>query len=129
MKEEAQRIKIAEACGWKYDPTASPDMKYVGIMCWIRPGNSEWQTEQVPDYLNSLDAMHAAEKALDTQQRESYFWNLLDATSYKGPVIDGLDGNNGGFELISMPAAQRAEALLRTLNLWEDEHTSQPSSI
>lgn len=108
MKLEEQRIAIAEACGWKYDPTAAPDMKYVGIMCWIRPGNSDWQTEQVPDYLNDLNAMHEAEKVLGSIQQNRYI-----------SILSGITSDVEMEGVTFATAAQRAEAFLKTLNLWK----------
>ena len=54
MTPEAQRIAIAEACGWKTgyrDPEA-------------------WHP--LPDYLNDLNAMHESEKVLTNEQLEVY---------------------------------------------------------
>jgi len=129
MKPEEQRIAIAKACGWRlrwqnmgggvlFD--AKPRGHYWEV--WSPPtfrySRDPDETIEPPDYLNDLNAMHEAEKVLTPKQRDSYFWELLEATSYCGLVIDGLDGNNGGFEFISMSAPQRAEAFLRTLNLY-----------
>ena len=58
MTPEAQRIAIAEACGWKTgyrDPEA-------------------WHP--LPDYLNDLNAMHDAEKVLTSEQVTSYVYSL-----------------------------------------------------
>ncbi len=116
MTPEQQRIAIAEACGWRYDTTAAPDMKYVGIMCWIRPGNDDWRTEQVPDYLNDLNAIHEAEKVLTIAQRIQYKQQI-------GVVMSG--GSVGRaipdwWLIHEASPAQRAEAFLRTLNLWKE---------
>jgi hypothetical protein len=81
MSPEAQRIAIAEACGWtRYFPEST-----------------------LPDYLSDLNAMHEAEKVLTPEQGWEYAQNLV------------VDGGRGWFAT----AAQRAEAFLRTLNLWE----------
>ena len=109
MSPEQQRIAIAEACGWKYDPAAAPNMKSIGIMCWIRPGNDAWQTERVPNYLNDLNAMHEAEATLTLRQRFAFRTFLIKAHRNKEyPDV----------RAISSTAAQRAEAFLKTLNLW-----------
>jgi hypothetical protein len=63
--------------------------------------------ELIPDYLTDLNAMHEAEKVLTTADlRESYenfmFWD-----------------EKGKYPLWGATATQRAEAFLRTLNLWK----------
>jgi hypothetical protein len=58
MTPEAQRIAIAEACGWRtkrsvtFDPSGT-------ILPFSGP-------PAYPDYLNDLNAMHEAEKMLKT---------------------------------------------------------------
>lgn len=85
MTPEQQRIKIAEACGWK------PDKRGLG---WLSP-HGYYAPE--PDYLNDLNAMREAEKVLTDEQLEEYFTRIHKNFS----------------------ASQRAEAFLRTFNLWK----------
>ena len=99
MKPEEQRIAIAEACGWisfknGTDGFAPRDRK-INILCDIY--------DPLPDYLNDLNAMHEAEKVLNSEHWDNYC-----------AILDKLDGPS-----ISATAAQRAEAFLRTLNLWK----------
>ena len=63
MTPEAQRIAIAEACGWSYEKneTYAPD----GAFWWSK--NPEF-----PDYLNDLNAMHEAENTLTYEQLNEY---------------------------------------------------------
>ena len=109
MTPEQQRIKIAEACGWKFHPlTEHPytqEEKAAAIMCWVRPGNDSWRTGCVPDYLNDLNAMHEAEKMLDFNQLR----DMEDNVSFRFAVLP-----------FHSTAAQRAEAFLRTLDKWEE---------
>lgn len=120
MKAEAQRIAIAQACGWRYHN----DGDYVWL---ILPNGSKrlghgdrahkeyWECdiESLPDYLNDLNAMHAAEGVLSEDQWRS--WEHVAAT---------LSFPRGSTPLAiwiaRMTAAQRAEAFLRTLNLWTE---------
>lgn len=110
MIPEAQRIAIAKACGWKiwasYDDGSifydSPE-NYSGGNILARYPDLDG-SNKLPDYLNDLNAMHEAEKKLTTDE----LWDYCDL----------LDGLNGGH---IATAAQRAEAFLRTLNLWTDE--------
>ena len=104
MKPEQQRIAIAEACGWK------PDKRGLG---WLSP-HGYYAPE--PDYLNDLNAMHEAEKVLTEDQLSDY-----------GAFLKGKDNESVSLyapehreiaKVAMASAAQRAEAFLRTLNLW-----------
>jgi len=115
MTPEAQRIAIAEACGWRNVRKEPPFDKP-----WDAPlGTSPRATysgegfEKVPDYLRDLNAMHEAETVLDGYLMHRYASELLALT---GPPSSG-----GSFSHIHSTAAQRAEAFLRTLNLWKIE--------
>ncbi len=100
MNTEQQRIAIAEACGWtfinqvdKHPHGLPPD------------GRKDRYTSPLPDYLNDLNAMHKAEKVLESNQEQSYFELLHDIA--------------GNLNFYRATAAQRAEAFLKTLNLWK----------
>lgn len=112
MKPEQQIIAIAKACGWR--KMAAP--KELGFgegapnKCW-------YFTHQLPDYLNDLNAMHEAEKMLQTPTGNylcKTWWN------YRSNLIDicERDSEEQGCKHLSATAAQRAEAFLKTLNLW-----------
>ena len=107
MNPDQQRIAIAEACGWRIkrrDITGfnvwEPDAKLPAQLC----NNLE---NKIPDYLKDLNAMHDAENVLTNEQ----WWLFVEfLTEIRG----------GGVALcISATAAQRAEAFLKTLNLWK----------
>jgi len=107
MNPEAQRIAIAEACGWKSPKHPEvieaikdwPHSRDRGIW-WMKPNSKEfaWLTD-VPDYLNDLNACHEMEKVLDGSQILSYLV-LLQPNWFP-------------------TAAQRCEAFLITLGLWK----------
>ena len=103
MTPEAQRIAIAEACGWRC--TASFKGAFA---CWVRPDGMDHQTELLPDYLNDLNAMHEAEKTLTyAQGGQMTVWiQHMNCAGY-GPQLFAT-------------APQRAEAFLRTLGKWEE---------
>ncbi len=105
MKKEQQRIKIAEACGYKYLESYGWFDKD-GETYYI--GNEDIVSPQIPDYLNDLNAMHEAEKVLTAEQRRSYVNRIFNL-----PVSE-CESNTFA------TAAQRAKAFLRTLNLWEE---------
>ncbi len=121
MTPEQQRIAIAEACGWTdirrpcdsnyHDlPTDTLRILYSRV-CGIPPGWVHSQNSRpLPDYLNDLNAMHEAEKLLKSEQHFTFQVELarvINTTTY--PL---------NFALLHATATQRAEAFLRTLNLY-----------
>lgn len=111
MKPEEQRIAIAKACGWTdidlfqlrkgddkpwYTWGAAPDN-------WHGEDCAPW----LPDFLNDLNAMHEAEKFLIERLLEMEYRETL------GDIV-------GQYQCIwHATASQRAEAFLKTLNLWQ----------
>lgn len=109
MNTEAQRIAIAEACGWTFDDGRV-----------INSSGHEWKMlgmSAVPRYLTDLNAMHEAEKVLKGNKFVDYIRRLHQDVFNSDP--ESLT-NGELWELIHATAAQRAEAFLRTLNLWDD---------
>ena len=101
MTDEQINAAIAEACGWTnvnatHRSGKAPDADYVG-------------SEFIPDYCTDLNAMHEAEKVLDSGELfRGYYLALYDITkSTRMPVC--------------ATARQRAEAFLRTIGKWEEE--------
>jgi hypothetical protein len=112
MSPEAQRITIAKACGYKYG-------NVFGGYGFIKYGKQV----SAPDYLNDLNAMHEAEKVLD-ESKQRIFLDMLDelVPHGNGISVEGYVAHtNAMFQFVHATAAQRAEAFLRTLNLWKDE--------
>jgi hypothetical protein len=117
VSPEKQQIAIAEACGWKKEiflpvsdcSEAELILGYDEITeIWKSPNGQYVRDAFFPDYLNDLNAMHEAEKRLRNQfntVEEAYWRNLAHVQPHP----------------IYATAAQRAEAFLRTLNLWTDE--------
>lgn len=112
MKPEQQRIAIAEACGWKnikreWVGCGSGDAKdYLGD----NPTGGRWY---IPEYLNSLDAMHEAEKVLTSAQQYDFECQLSN-------TVLGLTIGSDYWPMIHATAAQRSEAFLRCTGKWED---------
>ncbi len=113
MSPEAQRIAIAEACGLK--PVQSDDRFWDFESKKVGAISREALMALVPDYLNDLNAMHEAEKVLTSPQRDEY--RDFIAEHYRQAV--GYTWDDGSAAAIHAPAAQRAEAFLRTLGLWQ----------
>ena len=116
MNPEQQRIAIAEACGWVREysdvptwDTSLKSYKPVRTMLFMRKEKC-FRAENLPDYLNDLNAMHEAEKNLNLKQQMLYQGMIGKVTGNKCPALFGQ---------IHATAAQRAEAFLKTLNLWK----------
>lgn len=137
MKKEEIRIAIAETVGWHPHPdNHRREQKFwtyggtgyglpVGkakpcaAMPPIYDSDSVWgDTPPLPDYCNNLNAMHEAEKVLTEKQWNKYVVVLARtiANQFDPNVKVSVPTN----VLIAATAEQRAEALLRTLNLWKN---------
>lgn len=133
MTNEAQRITIAEACGWTEithtgfsDQGIRPKRKegeprygslYRPAPSPVENDRREWHW--IPDYLNDLNAMHEAEKVL-TEDQGGEFEEILERICQDQLELDGTN-HWLRFRVAHATAAQRAEAFLKTLNLWEDQ--------
>jgi hypothetical protein len=73
---------------------------------WIAPQGGAWNDP--PDYLNDLNAMHEAEMTLANDPKFHAYEASLDKVV---PMSQ---------RWIFATAAQRAEAFLKALNLWEE---------
>ena len=114
MSPEKQRIAVAKAIGWtniKIIPLPASNKKHSGeagvSVCGARHPSWGFGSCSVPDYPNDLNAMHEAEKVLTEHQNDSIYPRNLGA--WRNPT-----------KAIYAPAAQRSEAFLRTLGLWEE---------
>lgn len=118
MSPEAQRIAIAEACGYinvhKFDSFREGKFHKDGTIVGDKDGiTKSW----IPDYLSDLNAMHEAEKILNTNELQIRYANLLWQRTENGPDARWFIK----WKSATRTAAQRAEAFLKTLNLWRDD--------
>jgi hypothetical protein len=104
MTPEAQRIAIAEACGWKPNPF---EMDMCGQVFPQSP----------PDYLNDLNAVHdfVSQKFKSKFMLAEYEYMLRACLADGRPTFEVA-----GYELANATAAQKAEASLKALNLWKN---------
>ena len=112
MTPEAQRIAIAEACGWKHGGE-------YGAM-WHHPKGPP--VGFIPEFLSDLNAMHEAEKLLSDKGesvRQCYLDNLCIATNGESAEMDG--SYKEVWAMCYATATQRCEAFLGTLNLWQHQ--------
>ena len=122
MTPEAQRIAIAEACGWTWsdgeEPCYGGSYKQAG---WTSPTGEfyggEWTCKSsslgLPDYLSDLNAMHSAEWAITDEQHAAFRMHLRDLCKE-----NNIHTTATKRRYASSTAAHRAEAFLRTLNLY-----------
>lgn len=107
LTKQEKRIKLAEAGGWDESPSGK----------WSNNGFILPDPLNPPDYFNDLNAVHELE-----QQTWSKEWNLRDDfCDHLALIIDPVHGYRGlkAKDALQANAAQRAEALGLTLNLWE----------
>lgn len=112
MSPERQRVVIAELCGFETDMlnTCHCGQIATGNRCDNHSPVPMMSLGDLPDYLNDLNAMHEAERIFLTNQLGPAYQNWLNR----------LNAEDMEFGVYHVTAAQRAEALLRTLNKWED---------
>jgi hypothetical protein len=111
MNPEAQRIAIAEARGKRLEVYQDEPSR-----------DAEERTRALPDYLSDLNAMHEAWIACI--KHKILPWGLPAQSVWREnlKLICLRDEATVGFNSTSnATAAQRAEAFLRTLNLWTDD--------
>lgn len=123
MTPEAQRLAIAEACGWvrgswaEYASTGLTDNKVKSGRVWTQNGWSNSNTgearDELPDYLNDLNAMNEAEETLDVNVESPNSPRYEYSRILYGMVPDKQ-------QPFRATAAQRAEAFLRTIGKWRD---------
>jgi hypothetical protein len=81
-------------------------------------GSKDWHYWVLPNYIDDLDDMHAAEIAEGIPGRTDYYWTLFEIIH--GHPMD-YDMDPKIWLMVHATAAQRAEAFLKTLNLWQPE--------
>ena len=118
MTPEEQRIAIAEACGWKwitpsllcgYDPRRK---QYLSTDI---PTDGSLPFDSLPNYLNDLNAMSEAENIFNADASQRYDYAQL----LEGICAQDRSESEYGRPIWKATAGQRAEALLKTLNLWK----------
>jgi hypothetical protein len=124
LSPEQKRVKIAEACGWKWVPEFNSRKKEnylippTGRHCVV------WKDgllggNQPPDYLNDLNAMHSTEKVLTERQRLQYIEEvgkiIRDELANSGLNPRAMEDREVIYHHMHATAAQRADAFLLSL--------------
>lgn len=119
MSPEQQQIAIAKECGWTnidYYFGRQPIPFTRSFLGGTDDGLAEGEDtlgheiKPVPDYPNDLNAMHEAQKTLTDGERLIYEYHLADESI--------KSGNFSHWPLIYASAAERAEAFIKTKDLW-----------
>ena len=119
MTRDQQRIAIATACGWT-------DIRRQNLYAGDRDlyGNKLIGTEKhrhrLPDYLGDLNACHEMEKVL-TEKGVNAWWSYVAFINRHNPRPFGTE------TAVHATAAQRSEAFLRVMELWEEEANTTKS--
>ena len=104
LSDEEKRIKVAELCGWKRKRVGT----LISFKWYLGEGGSNGCSDnQLPNYLNDLNAMHEAEKLMSSEQSER-FRSALHHSSIGG-------GKMFGEAICHATAAQRAKAFVLTM--------------
>jgi hypothetical protein len=115
MKEEQQRIAIAEACGWKWERLRTGELHG-------KPIGEQGPFRELPDYCNDLNAIHEAIETLSVGEKSTYIMQLMDTCCEHpiGCVPDWTRDRQSLVRLTQATASQCAEAFLKTIDKWED---------
>jgi hypothetical protein len=110
MTDQEINAAIAEWCGWQDIYAVNNKLCGLPPHGYFKASEMMYHTD-IPDYLNDLNAMHKAEDTLTPDQLTEYCNRLTAPVS-----AVGIPHKSKG---IRATARQRAEAFLRTLNLYK----------
>lgn len=123
LSPKEKRVKIAEECGWRITQIS---VNEPNDDVTITPPGEEvnpWRNvnQELPDYLNSLDDMHEAEKAINPCDWSSYTMSLRRIIQRDCEKPECYVPGTERYQLIAdfwvyhATAEQRAEAFLITI--------------
>lgn len=125
MTDQEINIAIAKACGWTHINMGNvwlSDPPLPEILVGRHPGYKMLQP--VPRYTEDLNAVHNAVMSLPLEQRVEYRKNLqyIIVPETKPGKACGvvLMGSEAYDQWFNATARQRAEAFLKTLDLWKE---------
>lgn len=87
------------------------------------------RTYELPDFCNDLNAMHQAETLCAVQLNNKYAKHIREVLDNEAHTSDTAASQHIRFttwRYYAAPAHIRAEAFLRTLNLWVDDNNEFP---
>ncbi|HJZ11279.1 MAG TPA: hypothetical protein VJ521_03970, partial [Acidobacteriota bacterium] len=132
MKQDEQRIAIAEFCGWtQIEDRSSSLMMPAGFSIVGHPpsGAIIGQKKRLPDYPEDLNAMNDAEMFLEKQwpQRITDYCVEIRAVILRRAKMNP-SGHCGEFRKISCHADVKAEAFVRVIGRWKQDETEEAKS-
>lgn len=116
---EKQNTSIAKACGWTeigWQYSACYGYKTDAVLSGKPPGKPYVQA--IPDYFTDVNAMQEAVKSLTYEQAEEFVLQLFIIVVNEIEQMDNPPPIR--FAEINATAEQRAEALLSTLQMYEN---------
>ena len=123
MNDQKQLIAIAEFCG--FTRTLLTGCGWVfknpnGSVLYCDPDpKGAWEIDRLPDYLKDLNVIHEAVEKLNKAQSNE--WPVqLRAIVLRERKAEVRAGRLNDTHFYNATAAQRREALLRTIRKWED---------
>ena len=115
MTPEQMRVAIAESVGWRSVHTH----KQTRIVLGENPiRKDDFYYDNVPDYLNNLNAMHEIEKNTTNEYWEQLA--ILTLTHYDFNLYGESVPASAWKDFAHATALQRAEAYLRIKGLWKE---------
>lgn len=116
MTDAEINFAIAGHLGWKYHP-CPPGGAIVNQ--WQHPSGN--YVLCAPKFAGNLNDMHEAEKFFEDKpiDTKSLYWDHLALITMPDP-FPGDDTFLRDYAMLRATARQRAQAFLRTLNLWKD---------
>jgi len=117
MNANTQNAAIARICGWTFLKEFYGNAPDATWSAWKTNNVEECgRTHRLPDFCQDLNAMHMAELVLEPKSPSDL--DIPDRMKIYRCTLEALCvGHFGG--PLRANAGQRAEALLRTLDLWE----------
>lgn len=116
MNDQEKRIRIAELCGWIHYPNGDNDHCALSKKHpWFNPSDGSCYYN-CPDYLNDLNAMHAAEKTMSVRQHRE-FTEVLSNSVLDYQSADYSINRSLLYYLIHATALQRANAFLEVCHV------------
>ena len=116
MTPEEQITAIALAIGYTYeDRVMLYDGEEIKFRLWRTPNGGGMARSWPPNYPKDLNAMHTAWLKLSPSEKERFESELYS-------IVIGWSAYNNNDDagwITNATAAQRAEAFLRTLDLWK----------
>lgn len=106
MTPVKQRIAIAEFEGWKCIDVSD----VYGPLWWEKDGRPS-TARGLPDYTNNLNAIHEAEMRLTDEQYGLFHYHLVRSRNDKCLPVCRCN---------SATAAERSEALLKSIGKWQE---------